>query len=183
MATYACSGTICYGVGAAADSAVREFQKLLNEFGGSAGFAPINPDGKLGDATVAAFQKVAAWLARQGYGEVASLGGSTKESLAAAVTGSSSGAIFGAVNVGLDLGPKPATASSGSGARSGGGGLAPAPASYAPVTVPWHERYGYTIAAGVLGLAALLVVKRQFDDLAVGPRAALAGARRRRRRA
>ena len=84
-AAYGCSATICFGVGAAADAAIKKVQALLNKFGGSAGFKAFAADGKIGSDTVNAFNKTNAWLASKG---IWAANTATKEQLAAAATGS-----------------------------------------------------------------------------------------------
>jgi len=85
---YSCTSTICYGVGTVNDAAVRAFQSAINRYASKAGFSAFVADGKIGNTTLSALKKIAAWLPTNSSAKVGVVNAAISiQTAAAAATG------------------------------------------------------------------------------------------------
>lgn len=178
---YSCSATVCVGTTPAAVEQIKLAQQLINRFGGSAGFSAISVDGKVGEKTAAAFNKIKAWLKTKGEG------GDTyfsHQQLAELITAPGSTVV---ASLSWALKYNPIAAPSGSSSGSSGGSAAPSPSvpaipavspSVAPASPKKLASWVYYAAAGLGGFAVLAIAyKLSARPAAASP--AVAGSRRR----
>lgn len=176
---YSCSSTVCVGATPAAVEQIKLTQQLINRFGGSAGFSAISVDGKVGEKTAAAFNKIKAWLKTKGEG------GDTyfsHQQLTELITAPNSTVV---ASLTWALKHNPIAAPSGSSGGSAGGSATPPSVSTVPVVppsvvsapkklAPWV----YYAAAG-LGGFAVLAIAYKLSARPVSTSPAVAGSRRR----
>lgn len=179
---YSCSATVCVGATPAAAEQIKLTQQLINRFGGSAGFSAISVDGKVGEKTAAAFNKIKAWLKTKGEG------GDTyfsHQQLAELITAPNS-TVVASLTWALKHNPLPAPSGPSSSSPTSppmvnpdaSPTLAPSafPAASGKKLAPWV----YYVAAGLGGFAVLALAYKWSSKPPAASAAPVAGARGRR---